>query len=157
MKLIPFVILGFMTSCIIMAPRRGADDMFSKTELSSQNYKIRFIEITADEIPEKGKDQIYLFASWCPYCLSHLKQVKQVEVSETIYVSSNYDFQSMDRLFSNNIDTIYILSNSHYGSIETLKIKQFASEILGEESEISGVPQHFIKEDERYIRLISNQ
>ena len=153
MKLIPFVILGLMTSCIIMAPRRSADDMYSKVELSSQNYKIRFIEITADEIIKKGKDQIYLFASWCPHCLLHLRKVDKAKASETLYVSSNYDCKSMDRLFRNNVDTIYILSNSHYGSDESLKIKQFASEILGVESEIRGVPQQFVKGNCKYIRI----
>ena len=63
----------------------------------------------------------------------------------------------MDRLFRSNVDTIYILSNSHYGSDESLKIKQFATDLLGVESELTGVPQQFIEKNNRYIRLISNK
>jgi hypothetical protein len=63
----------------------------------------------------------------------------------------------MNRLFRNAIDTIYILSNTHYGSNESLKIKQFASELLGTESDLTGVPQQFVKENGKYKRLISNE
>ncbi len=157
MKALYLFIFMLTSSCIIMAPRRGNDDMFSQQELSSEKYKIRFIEVTAEEVIQKGKPQVYLFASWCPFSLAHLRQVKATEAKSTIFVSSNYDCKSMNRLFRNAIDTIYILSNTHYGSNESLKIKQFASELLGMESELTGVPQQFMKKSGKYIRLVSNE
>lgn len=141
-----------MSSCVIMAPRRASDDMYTRSEISSGKYSITFIETTAEDIIQKGDSQLYLFASWCPYSLAHLRQLKKNEISGISFVSSNYDCKSMDRLFKNNLDTIYILSNRNYGQAEGLKIKQFASELLGEESDLSGVPQQFVKKGNKYVR-----
>jgi hypothetical protein len=135
-----------------MAPRRGADDMYNRSDISSGKYSITFIETTANEIAQKGDAQVYLFASWCPYSLAHLMQLKKDEISGISFVSSNYDLKSMARLFKNNLDTIYILSNLHYGQVEGRKIKQFASELLGEESGLTGVPQQFIIQGNKYLR-----
>jgi hypothetical protein len=146
------LIVFVATACIIMAPNRGSDDMYSGSDLSSEKYAITFIETTAEEIINKGEASVYLFACWCPYCLAHLRQQDKNGSREAVYVSSNYDCKSMDRLFRNNTDTIYILSNKHYGSDESKKIKQFASEILGEESDLTGVPQLFFKDNNKYIR-----
>ena len=146
-----------MTSCIIMAPRRGADDMYNRSDISSGKFSITFIETTANEIAQKGDAQVYLFATWCPYSLAHLRHLTKEEISGISFVSSNYDYKSMDRLFKSQLDTIYILSNKNYGSNESLKIKQFASELLGMESELTGVPQQFMKKSGKYIRLVSNE
>jgi len=146
------LIVFVATSCIIMTPTRGADDMYSGSDISSKKYTITFIETTAEEIINKGEASVYLFASWCPYSLAHLRQQDKNGSSGTVYVSSNYDCKSMDRLFRNNLDTIYILSNKYYGYDESKKIKHFASEILGKESDLTGVPQRFIKGSEKYIR-----
>jgi hypothetical protein len=152
-KTIFFALIVFVaSSCIIMAPTRGSDDMYSGADLSSEKYAITFIETTAEEMIHKGEASIYLFASWCPYSLAQLRQLDKNGSRETVYVSSNYDCKSMDRLFRNNTDTIYILSNKHYGSDESKKIKQFASEILGEESDLTGIPQQFFKDNNKYIR-----
>jgi len=152
-KTIFFALIVFVaSSCIIMAPTRGSDDMYSGADLSSEKYAITFIETTAEEMIHKGEASIYLFASWCPYSLAQLRQLDKNGSREAVYVSSNYDCKSMDRLFRNNTDTIYILSNKHYGSDESKKIKQFASEILGEESDLTGVPQLFFKDNNKYIR-----
>lgn len=146
------MIVFVATSCIIMAPTRGADDMYSGSDLSSKKYTITFIETTAEEIINKGEASVYLFASWCPYSLAHLRQQDKNGSSGTVYVSSNYDCKSMNRLFMNHVDTIYILSNKYYGSDESKKIKRFASEILGEESDLTGVPQKFFKDNNKYIQ-----
>ena len=61
----------------------------------------------------------------------------------------------MNRLFNNNLDTIYVLSNARYGSIESIKIKQFVSELLCEENILTGVPQEFVKADTCFVRKSS--
>jgi len=153
MKSLYLFILMLLTSCIIIAPRRGADDMYTSSDIVSGKYSITFIETSANEIALKGDSQIYLFASWCPYSLAHIRQLKNNEKSGISYVSSNYDLKSMERLFKTHLDTIYILSNQHYGQIESQKIKQFVSELLGEENDLTGVPQQFIKHGNIYVRL----
>lgn len=136
-----------------MAPRRGADDVYGQSDIASAAYSITFIVTTADEIVQKGKTPVYLFASWCTYCLAHLRQQRKTGNRGAVYVSSNYDCKSMNRLFMNNIDTICILSNKHYGSVESQKIKKYSSELPGEESSLTGVTQQFIKDGNQYIRF----
>jgi hypothetical protein len=97
-------------------------------------------------------DGVCLFGAWCPGSLHRLRLEDKSKPSNILFVSSNYDLKSMDKLFKGNLDTIYILSNARYGSDESLKIKQFVSEIICGENKMTGVPQEFVKANSCYIR-----
>lgn len=59
----------------------------------------------------------------------------------------------MDKLIIDSLDTIHILSNAHYGSDESLKIKQFVSELICDENKVTGIPQEFVRGDSCFLRM----
>ncbi|MBZ0243387.1 MAG: hypothetical protein K8F24_09255 [Bacteroidales bacterium] len=156
MKLILFfVLISLVSGCIIQAPRRFESDLHAQWNESKAGYSIKFIEITSDEVMTMNPDGLCLFSSWCPGSIYRLRLEDKNKPSNTIFVSSNYDLKSMNWLFNNNLDTIYVLSNARYGSIESIKIKQFVSELLCEENILTGVPQEFVKADTCFVRKSS--
>lgn len=153
-------LLLFLTGCgmIVILPNNKNDDLYSKNkELVNKANKPKFIEIAADEIVKKEFDEIYLFANWCPYCMTYLKNYKEKESYKILLVSSNYDIPYISEHFP-NLDTIYLLSNAIYGSIESEKILTFTSKLLNQDSAlISGVPQRFTRENGKIVRLITHK
>jgi hypothetical protein len=153
MKRLLFSILIILVSgCIIQAPKRFDTDLFGQWQKSKADYSIKFIEITSDDVHTMKPGEVCLFASWCPGSIYRLRQEDKGKPSNTLFISSSYDLKSMDHLFRNNLDTIYILLNSRYGSNENLKIKQFVSELLCDENMMIGVPQEFVKADSCFVR-----
>lgn len=155
MRCFLFTILIFLVSgciSIIKAPKRYDTDCYVQWNESKADYSIRFIEITSDEVMAMKPEGVCLFATWCPGSIYRLRKEDKDMPSNTLFISSNYDLKSMDRLFRNNLDTIYILSNVRYGSNESLKIKQFVSELLCNVNTVTGVPQEFVKSDSCFVR-----
>lgn len=158
MKLILFfVLISLVSGCIIQAPKRFESDQYEQwiESKAGSGYSIKFIEITSDEVMTMNPDGLCLFASWCPGSIYRLRLEDKNKPSNTIFVSSNYDLKSLNWLFNNNLDTIYVLSNARYGSTESVKIKQFVSELLCEENMLTGVPQEFVKADTCFARKSS--
>jgi len=153
MRCLLFSILILLVSgCIIQAPRRFESDLYGQWNESKAEYSIKFIEITADEVMRMNSAGVCLFGAWCPGSISRLRKEDKDKPSNTLFISSNYDLKSMDKLFKNNLDTIYVLSNASYGSDESLKIKQFVSELICGENKVTGVPQEFVKADSCFVR-----
>ena len=155
MRCFLFSILIFLVSgciSIVKAPKRYDTDCYFQWNESKVDYSIKFIEITSDEVMAMKPHEVCLFATWCPGSIFRLRKEDKGKPSNTLFISSNYDLKSMDRLFNNSLDTIYILSNVLYGSNESLKIKQFVSELLCTENTMTGVPQEFVKADSCFVR-----
>ncbi len=136
----------------IKVPTRTDDDYFhQKTDYT--DYTIKFIEIENDLSLLKNYNQIYLFASWCAPCYSYLANYSE-ENRGTALVSINYNIEFLEKKFHQNIDTIYILSNSSYGSIEKEKILRFSSILLDSTATLTGVPQIFYRvSSDKFQRL----
>ena len=147
-----FVLISLDSGCIVQAPKRYEIDQYVQWLEGKAGYSIKFIEITSDEVITMNPDGLCLFSSWCAGSIYRLRLEDKNKPSNTIFVSSNYDLKSMNRLFNNNLDTIYVLSNARYGSIESIKIKQFVSELLCDENVMTGVPQEFVKADSCFVR-----
>ncbi|MDY0344179.1 MAG: hypothetical protein RBR28_11445, partial [Lentimicrobium sp.] len=122
-------------------------------ELLNLTNKPKYIEITASEIVTMEFDELYLFANWCPHCMVFLKNYVEDRSYKMLFVSSNYDLPYNSKHFG-NLDTIYVLSNAQYGSVESEKILVFTAELLDQDSAlINGVPQQFTREDGRIVRF----
>ena len=150
------ILLLFLTGCgmIVILPNNKNDDLYAKNkELLDQTDKPKYIEITASEIAAMEFDELYLFANWCPHCMVFLKNYVEDKSHKLLFVSSNYDLPYNSKHFQ-HIDTIYVLSNAQYGSVESEKILAFTSELLHQDTAlINGVPQRFTRENGRMIRL----
>ncbi|HAH56607.1 MAG TPA: hypothetical protein DCL86_00510 [Bacteroidales bacterium] len=137
---------------IIKAPKRFDTDCYGHWSENNAEYSIKFIEITSDEVMRMNPDGVCLFGAWCPGSIHRLRLEDKSKPSNILFVSSNYDLKSMDKLFKSNLNTIYILSNARYGSDESLKIKQFVSELICGENRVTGVPQEFTRGDSCFVR-----
>ena len=150
------ILLLFLTGCgmIVILPNNKNDDLYAKNkELIEQSNKPKYIEVTAAEIVRMAFDEIYLFANWCPHCMFFLKNYVEDNSYKLLFVSSNYDLPYNSKHFQ-NIDTIYVLSNVKYGSVESEKILAFTSELLNQDTIlINGVPQRFTRKNDRIVRL----
>jgi len=145
-KLLSAIIICLLAGCIILAPVRGNTDgfeSFSETNLASN---ISFVEIDLDNLLQHDFEDIYLFATWCPACIVHLRTIPSKTTkseSKAVYVSTNYYIKSIEKFAAGKLDTVFILSNKEYGSIESDKIIKFTSEVLNKEAESTGLPQVF--------------
>lgn len=150
------LLLLLLSGCgmIVILPNNKNDDLYAKNkELLDQTDKPKFIEITASALDTMQFDEIYLFANWCPHCMVYLKNYVIDKSYKSLFVSSNYDLPYNSKHFG-NIDTIYVLSNAHYGSVESEKILTFTSELLHQDTAlINGVPQRFKRENGRIVRV----
>lgn len=147
------LLLILVSSCtIIIPPGFTTSDLYqlNKEKLSS-NYNVQFIEITAQELLESKPREILLFADWCSHSHLYIRDLTPEQKIGVKFVSSNYNLDYLNRKFA--LDTIYLLSNSHYGSVQNDKIDQFATELLKQDNEIIAVPQRFILKDSVYKRI----
>lgn len=155
--LLSLLLVLLISGCIsiIKAPKHYDTDCYVQWNESKVDYSIKFTEITSDEVMRMNPAGVCLFGAWCPGSIHRLRLEDKNKPSNILFVSSNYDLKSMDKLFKNNLDTIYVLSNAHYGSDESLKIKQFVSEIICGENKVTGVPREFVKADSCFVRKLS--
>lgn len=149
-RLLLFLLLS---GCTVIIPARfTTTDLYEENKDSfSDNHKIKFIEVTAQELIDSYAKEIILFANWCGQSNYYILNLTQEEKQGVKFVSSNYAIESLEKNFA--LDTIYILSNKHYGSLQNDKIMQFGREILKEENTLKGVPQRFILTDNGYKRV----
>ena len=152
-------LLFFFSSCsIIVIPKFTTNDLYEENKGNlSKDQKIKFIEITAQELIESNTVEIVLFANWCPHSYYYILSLTPEKKQGVKFVSSNYSLDYLIKKYP--LDTIYLLSNEHYGSIQNDKIIQFGAELLKAENDNKGVPQRFILTDSGYKRipLINNE
>lgn len=151
------MLLLLLTGCgmVVVLPN-NSNDLFEKNKhlLGTSNNQV-FIETTAVDIAKLDFDEIYLFANWCPYCYSYLKDFHIDTERRILLVSTNYDIPYLNKHFP-SVDTFYILSNSRYGSNESDKILLFTSELLKSDTNlVNGVPQRFYRNNDTIMRMIS--
>jgi len=147
--LLTVTVLCFLSACIIMAPTKGVTDEYEKYTESNLISNISFVEIDLESLLQYEINEIYLFATWCPACIVHLRSIQpgySLQQTGRAYISTNYNIQSIEKYARGNIDTVFILSNAVYGAIESEKIIQFTSELLEQKSELTGLPQVFVKD-----------
>jgi len=148
--------LIFHGACIIIAPSRTTHDQYlSDFETQSGKFSTVFLEVDYSDLVEMQFSHIYLFATWCPHCILKFREIKKGNKpsEKTIYISTNYNLESIEKIVKNAIDTIYIISNEFYGSIEQEKIRVFTTELLGYENTVTGLPQEFTRiSDQEFIR-----
>lgn len=153
-KVLAYILMMLTSGCgsFVILPNHGDNDAYIQNKKYLENSKkLTFIEITAEDLLESPTSEIYLFSNWCPHCFLHLKELTAETNGNVRYVSANYDIRFMSKKYS-ALDTIYILSNATYGTIESKKIMAFGSELTGKVSKNSGVPQRFVwnVEKEKY-------
>jgi|GEM_PF-2591794 len=137
---------------IIIPPRFTPNDLYQENkENLTSNYKVQFVEITAQELLDSKPREILLFANWCPHSHLYIRDLTLEQRLGVKFVSSNYALDYLNRKFA--LDTIYLLSNSHYGSVQNDKIDQFVTELLRQDNENISVPQRFILKDNVYQRI----
>lgn len=145
-------LLFLLSSCIIILPPFTTNDLYQENkEKLLADYKVRFIEITAQDLIASGAKEILLFANWCPVCYDYISNLTADQKTGVKFVSSNYSLDHLNKKYP--LDTIYLLSNNHYGPVQNDKIDKFVTELLKAENDNLSVPQRFILKDSAYHRI----
>lgn len=147
--------ITIFTAChIVYLPSKGKDDLYTQySQDTHKEYRITFIETTADEMLASRYNHLYLFAEWCPGCYLHMHDLtKGNSTNDTAYISCNYNLAFMDKHFK-GIDTVYILSNKAYGPNEYEKVKIFSSSIMKSNTSAAELPQKFKRLENRFVRV----
>lgn len=155
-----FITVLIFAGCItiVIPPMHTTSDLYERNMAQlKEKHPIVFIEITGDEVLKMNNPDIYLFSNWCSGVCYYLKHLTPETKGNVMYISGNYDIPFIVKNFK-ALDTVYILSNSAYGSIESEKILKFTSEITNTECTITGVPQKFVRNDSTgyYTRQMLN-
>lgn len=144
---IGFAILFLITlsGCITMAPSRHTDDSFlSQKELLYVKSNVHtYLDIDYKQLCALNPYRVVVFATWCPHCITMLSQSNFVPEVGTIYVSTNYDIKNMEKLISSKLDTIFIISNEKYGSVQKEKFLNFTNSITQRRDSFYAVPMTF--------------
>lgn len=146
--------MAFFTACqVVSLPSKAKDDLYIQYGSDLQKeYRIKFLETTAEEILASGYNHIYLFAEWCPGCYLHMRDIKAgSDQHDTAFITCNYNLPFMDKHFK-GVDTIYILSNKAYGANEFEKIKSFIAALSGT-IPAAELPQKFERKTEGFVRV----
>jgi len=155
MKYLLICVLSFV-SCITIAPQRTVEDHYGDQRilLGSGTLRIKYIELDPNILKQYNPKNIYLFATWCPHCVIKLKNTNiKCSNNDLMLVSANYDINRIEHFASSYIDTVFILSNSHYGSIEKEKVLKFSEELTNQKDTIYGLPKIFELKSDRLYHL----
>lgn len=141
---IGILLLLSLTSCITILPSHQIHDSY-EDRMEFSRTEIEFIEIDTTLNAISQYDTIYLFATWCSGCIVHLSDYNGKKNDATALVSVNYDVEILERKFPENLDTVFILSHKSYGGTEKNKIIKFTTLLKTVSTNITGMPQIFIR------------
>ena len=146
-----------IASCvnIVKLPSKNDTD-FYKERCSLEETQIKFIELDTSLYQLRHYSSVYLFATWCPHCYAFLSDFDAENQITTALLSSNYNVEIIEKRFSENIDTVYILSNEHYGDFEINKIQLFQEIATGAFDGSVGVPQVFVRQGDDFKKKKAN-
>lgn len=146
-------LLFLLSGCtVIIPPKFTPGDLYEENkENLLKSYKVKFIEVTAQDLMESKAKEIVLFANWCGHSYYYISNLTPEQKQGVKFVSSNYAIDNLVNKFA--LDTIYLLSNKYYGSVQNDKIIRFETELLQAEDSVKGVPQRFVLTDSGYKRI----
>lgn len=146
-----------LSSCssIVKLPAKSSNDYHEDRPDFGQT-KVKFIELDTSLKQLENYNSVYLFATWCPHCYVFLSDFDEEGRDSIALVSTNYNVSIIDKQFSDNIDTVYLLSNQYYGGMEDKKIQIFQQKVTGRFDGTVGVPQVFQKLGKQFKRTDLN-
>lgn len=151
-----FSVLALIScSNIVKLPAKGSNDYHEKRPDFGQT-KVKFIELDTSLKQLENYQSVYLFATWCPHCYVFLSDFDEKDRDSIALVSTNYNVSIIDKRFSDNMDTVYILSKQHYGGKEDKKIQLFQKKMTGAFDGTVGVPQVFMRQGKHFKRTDLN-